>query len=227
MTAKAVKKPVASTGKKPAETVTYELSPVLAMLERAYDAINARYYNSSLDRPIITIQSRAGTYGHFRSMGWKAEEATLPEINIAAGDLDRPIDDLFATLNHEMVHQFCLDSGIQDTSRGGAYHNKHFKEQAELRGLVISKDSRVGWSTTKPAPEFSAWSKAFAKAVGLHALDSMSLTGGSRSSSTRKYVCPVCGMSVRATKAVNIGCLDCNAVMVAADAVGEGEVEYF
>lgn len=31
-----------------------------------------------------------------------------------------------------------------------------------------------------------------------------------RRSSSRKYECPCCGMSVRATKIVNIACLDCD-----------------
>jgi hypothetical protein len=31
-----------------------------------------------------------------------------------------------------------------------------------------------------------------------------------RKSSSRKYVCPCCGMSVRATKMVNVACLDCD-----------------
>ena len=33
-------------------------------------------------------------------------------------------------------------------------------------------------------------------------------------SSTRKYLCPCCGNSVRATKVVRIGCLDCGAQML-------------
>ena len=37
-----------------------------------------------------------------------------------------------------------------------------------------------------------------------------------RPSSTRKYICPCCGNSVRVTKAVNIACLDCNERMVLA-----------
>ena len=37
-----------------------------------------------------------------------------------------------------------------------------------------------------------------------------------RTSSTRKYLCPCCGNSVRATKSVNIGCLDCQAPMILA-----------
>ena len=35
-----------------------------------------------------------------------------------------------------------------------------------------------------------------------------------RPSSTRKYLCPVCGNSVRATKDVNILCMDCNVQMI-------------
>ena len=34
-----------------------------------------------------------------------------------------------------------------------------------------------------------------------------------RPSSTRKYICPCCGNSVRATKTVNIACLDCDTQM--------------
>ena len=35
-------------------------------------------------------------------------------------------------------------------------------------------------------------------------------------SSSRKYLCPCCGMSIRATREVNIGCLDCAVKMVPA-----------
>ena len=39
---------------------------------------------------------------------------------------------------------------------------------------------------------------------------------GKRPSSTRKLICPCCGQSVRATKAVNILCGDCMERMVEA-----------
>ena len=35
-----------------------------------------------------------------------------------------------------------------------------------------------------------------------------------RTSSTRKYVCPCCGMSVRATRTVRVACIDCNEQMI-------------
>ena len=39
-------------------------------------------------------------------------------------------------------------------------------------------------------------------------------TTGKKSSSTRKYVCPLCGMSVRATKEVRVMCMDCEEQML-------------
>lgn len=37
---------------------------------------------------------------------------------------------------------------------------------------------------------------------------------GKKKSSTRKYICTQCKCSVRATKEVNIACLDCNVKMI-------------
>ena len=46
-----------------------------------------------------------------------------------------------------------------------------------------------------------------------------SSTGASvppRTASSRKYICPCCGNSVRATKCVHIACMDCREEMVLA-----------
>ena len=45
-------------------------------------------------------------------------------------------------------------------------------------------------------------------------------------SSTRKYICPCCGMSVRATKEVNIKCGDCDIRMVNKQEKIQGGAEY-
>ena len=42
------------------------------------------------------------------------------------------------------------------------------------------------------------------------------IVGGNKKSSTRKYICPCCGMSVRATRFVNVVCLDCNEPLILA-----------
>ena len=41
-------------------------------------------------------------------------------------------------------------------------------------------------------------------------------TATTKKSSTRKYICPSCGTSVRATRTVRIGCLDCGMQMIEA-----------
>ena len=39
-------------------------------------------------------------------------------------------------------------------------------------------------------------------------------TPAKKPSSTRKYVCPGCGNSLRATKDINVACLDCMEVFI-------------
>ena len=48
-----------------------------------------------------------------------------------------------------MVHLWNLQNGVQDTSRGGTYHNKKFKEVAEQHGLIIEQHPKYGWTLTK------------------------------------------------------------------------------
>lgn len=196
-----------------------QISEITAFLENAYDVLNTAFFQGELPRVIITVQSSPKAYGHYTPWeSWREDGGQgYREINIGAEQLDRPIENVIATLVHEMTHH-CNDlHGIKDVSRGGTYHNKSFKEQAELHGLIIDYDSRIGWSVTSPSPALVA----FIEGQGWHGV-SLARTGGQaasggasgrKPSSTRKYVCPVCGCSVRATKPVNIGCLDCGVQM--------------
>ena len=83
------------------------------------------------------------------------------EINISAQALelkdDWTIEDLVAVLVHECVHYFCSTNGIKDVS--GRVHNKHFKEEAEKVGLIVSKDKSVGWGITSPNDTLKNWIK--------------------------------------------------------------------
>ncbi len=193
-----------------------------AYLSRIFKLLNERYFGGSLEEPVITIQSTPNVYGHFTpGDSWNVMDAGKKEINIGAGTLDRPIENVASTMLHEMVHYYCTVNSIKDTSRNGTYHNKNFKEQAEKRGLVIKKDSRYGWTVTEPSEEL----KAFIKENGLTDIgmsrkekqDTGSGTAaggaGKRKSSTRKYQCTSCGISVRATKEVRIACMDCGVQM--------------
>lgn len=204
-----------------------QISEVTRFLENAYDVLNVRYFEGMLPEVVITVQSSPRAYGHYTPYdAWKEQEVGYREINIGAERLNRPIEDTIATLIHEMVHHYCAMNGIKDTSRGGTYHNKRFKAECEKRDLVIGYDSKIGHSPTSPSDgliafiEEQGWSgidlsrvSGTGLSVGPSGGNMGGNMGGSSKRSVRKYQCPVCGCSVRATKAVNVGCLDCGTEM--------------
>lgn len=203
---------------------------VAGYLNKIFDLLNEEFFESALSRPTITIQSTPRAYGHFslREDTWVSKLGGTHEINIGAGTLARPIEEVAATLLHEMVHYWNYEQGIQDCSRSNTYHNRRFKEAAESRGLIVKHSDKYGWSHTSPAEtllefviendltdilinrnEFSGFQIG---GTGTHSGTAVPTTP--KKSSSRKYICPCCGMSVRATKVVNIGCLDCGVKMI-------------
>ena len=206
---------------------------VAGYLNKVFDLLNAEFFESALSRPTITIQSTPRAYGHFslREDTWISKLGKTHEINIGAGTLARPIEEVAATLLHEMVHYYNFVNGIQDCSRNGTYHNRKFKKAAEARGLIVQHSEKYGWSHTSPSDELlefvldndltdilinrNEFSGFQITGTGTHSGTPTGTTVPKRSSS-RKYICPCCGMSVRATKEVNIACLDCGVKMVPA-----------
>ena len=138
------------------------------------------------------------------------------EINICAEHLSRPYIDTCTTLLHEMVHLHNLQKGINDTSRAGMYHNKKFKQAAEEHGLIVSKDITYGWCITELSPETNRWildTCPYEDNFSIYRFNIQKMKDLSKQStkqSTRKYVCPICGNIVRATKDIHVICGDCN-----------------
>ena len=203
---------------------------VAGYLNKIFDLLNEEFFENELSRPTITIQSTPRAYGHFslREDTWVSKLGGTHEINIGAGTLSRPIEEVVSTLLHEMVHYYNYEKGIQDCSRGNTYHNRKFREEAERRGLIVEHSDKYGWSHTSPSDllldfvldndlsdilinrnEFSGFQMG---GTGTH--NGTPITPTAKKSSSRKYICPCCGTSIRATKKVNIGCLDCGVPMI-------------
>ena len=203
---------------------------VAGYLNKIFDLLNETFFENELSRPTITIQSTPRAYGHFslREDTWVSKLGGTHEINIGAGTLARPIEEVVSTLLHEMVHYYNYERGVQDCSRGNTYHNRKFKEEAERRGLNVEHSDKYGWSHTSPSDllldfvlendlsdilinrnEFSGFQMG---GTGTHS--GTPITPTAKKSSSRKYICPCCGTSIRATKKVNIGCLDCGVPMI-------------
>ncbi len=211
-------------------------SRVCGYLEKIYRQLNNDYFNNELEEVVITIQSTKGAYGHVTcGKVWKTGDCSRYELNIGAGTLYRPIENIVATMLHEMVHIYNLMNDIKDTSRGNTYHNKRFKEKAESVGLIIEHDKRIGWSITRPSDELilyicnQGWQEIMiTRNEGYSYPPSTGGTGGDsagngdnesaptkikKPSSTRKYICPSCRQSVRATRDTLIICGYCSELM--------------
>lgn len=211
------------------------LKPVIEKLESLFSSFNQKFYNGELQTPVITVSpdTTKGAYGWCTS--WKAWSNLDPdskttdisqmskadldamqnegfyEINICAEHLARPFEQVAETLLHEMVHLYNLQIGVQDTSRNGTYHNKKFKEAAEQHGLDVGKDPKYGWTITTLDEDARAFVDSLQdKKFELHRKHLPKIPGLSKAKqSSRKYVCPMCGLIIRATKEVNVICGDC------------------
>lgn len=189
-------------------------------LSRLYDFCNDKLFGGELTKPVITVQrdERNKTNGWWSvKKVWKenADDEGEHELNMTAQQLNRPINEIAATMIHEMCHQYASVHNMQDTSRSGNYHNKLFKKIAESHGLTVECEKTIGWSATSLTAETAAIIDEFVKDKPADIIYRLPVFKGEsvKTSSARKYVCSVCGMSVRATKEVHILCVDCNQLL--------------
>lgn len=217
------------------------IEKINAELNRLFDVFNKHYYKGEIKKPVIVAQTNGkNPY----AMGWctcdkvwkdNDKNEYFYEITICSEYLYRDIAGICSTLLHEMVHLYCNEQNIKDTSRSNTYHNKRFKGIAEQHGLQVAYDSRIGWSLTTLTDEARALVDATANkdvfVLTRHRHwrtgkpeEVEEITGSSGSGSMeepprqkqsfRKYVCPTCGTIIRATKDVNVKCADCDELFV-------------
>ena len=194
------------------ETVTY--------LSKMYDFFNEKLFGGELIKPVITISpdEKNKAYGWItRDKLWKENEKDegMYEINLSAQFLNRPISEIASTLIHEMSHQFARVNNFKDTARSGSFHNKLFKEIAEDHGLKVEYVHGRGWTATTLSEGTAKLLSGFVEKhpQTLIYREMPIKVKRVRDVSIRKYVCPDCEISVRATKAVNVVCGDCNKQM--------------
>ena len=89
--------------------------------------------------------------------------------------------------------------------------------------MIISQGKYIGWSITEPSPAFIDVLREYNITkptdinragellfpVGIGGNGSGGSSTAKKKTSTRKYICPSCGNSFRATKDLNVMCIDC------------------
>ena len=111
-------------------------------LNKLFDLLNAEFFESALSRPTITIQSTPKAYGHFslRDDTWISKNGATHEINIGAGTLSRPIEEVAATLL-PIVAVFILFNLLTRSFKNTGRKPRQYISQQALQGLSRSSRS--------------------------------------------------------------------------------------
>lgn len=193
------------------------MSELSAALMAAFNAINEHFYNGELEKPVITFKegARKSAYGWIETRKqWVQGKNERYEINISVDYIgQRSVESTIGTLMHEMAHLYNLMNNIKDTSRGGVYHNKRFKETAEAHGLKIEHNEHIGWSLTSLPDSTKMWIRDNINIKDIHIYKRIAEKAtkgkGKSKQSMRKLVCPLCGNIVRVTKDIIVMCGEC------------------
>lgn len=196
----------------------YTMSELSAALMSAFNKINDDWFGGELEKVIITFESgyKKGAYGWIRTVkDWEQNGNARYNINISSDYLGRGVVPVIGTLVHEMCHLYNLQHEIKDTSRAGIYHNTKFRDCATNHGLDCEEIDKAGWARTTPTDDLVKWIAANIniQSFELHKLIIEKPKEDKPKQSQRKYICPSCGLIIRATKDCRVSCLDCECEM--------------
>lgn len=196
------------------------LTPIIKALEKYFDLLNQKYFESALSKPLITLLDgqKNKAYGWITTKPqWQEKKGgEYIELNISCDYLDRNYTDVLGTLHHEMIHIYNLQNNVQDCSRSGNYHNRNFDIACRQHGLETEKIPQIGYRHIIPDDTKKYYESIRQKTDITAYFRKRKSVGESKKSSTRKYKCPCCSQTVRATKEVNIICGICKKEMVLA-----------
>lgn len=208
----------------PKQTTT--MSRLTGQLEKCFRLLNEHFFGGALEMPVITVSPTKRAYGHYTLYdAWTSNGEGKREINIASATLDRPLEEVVATLLHECCHYYDdTVLHVRDCSKNGAYHSDRFYHTAVTHGLNCERvDNTYGYAKTSPADELLQFlldhdeireiELCRAKEPDFFPTFGVGVTPPAvpvkRTNNSRRWVCPSCGAIVRSTRPVNLICGDC------------------
>lgn len=196
--------------------------PTLEMynqLVAAYEHFNKTLFGGTLPPCLITLQRSKKSYGYFKGKRYANDKGQLTdEIALNPAHFkSRAMDEVLATLVHEMVHLWQHHFG---TPGRGRYHTREWAEKMKAVGLQPTADGAEGGAETGEAMSHLIISDgAFEKAAAKLQAKSFSLSwtdyievssteaagGGNdeveapkKAGKWFKFECPACKQSARA-----------------------------
>jgi hypothetical protein len=180
-------------------------SLLLAALEHTWTTIRQRH----LDVPEAVLVVASGSegkrlnWGHFAPHRWQVNGADRHEVLVGGEGLQRGPLEVLGTLLHEAAHGLAQARQVQDTSRGGRYHNRRYATLARELGLEVASVKPIGWSaTTLPETTAGAYAGQLAQlqaALVLWRRQEHRIGAGTRSRNLLAAACG-CGRRIRAAR---------------------------
>jgi hypothetical protein len=181
-------------------------SLLVASLERTWSTIRRRHPDVP-DAVLVVASGSEGkrvNWGHFAPHRWQVNGSDRHEVLVGGEGLQRGPTEVLGTLLHEAAHGLAQARGVQDTSRGGRYHNRRYAQLARELGLEVASVKPIGWSaTTVPEPTTTAYAgelQELRAALVLWRRHEHRIGAGTRSRNLLAATCG-CGRRIRASKA--------------------------
>lgn len=182
-------------------------SPTLQLWEHyqtAFDYFNQALFGNTLPSCILNFSARGKSFGYFTKDRWrKGEETSTHEISLNPDLLQKPVDQVMATLVRLMVSLWQHTDPQGNPSRPG-YYNQQWAEKMEAIGLMPSDTGEAGGvKVGEKIRHYVMDGGRFAEALKEMPKDYFPWRGESVATTKKrptriKYVCPVCGDSVLA-----------------------------
>jgi hypothetical protein len=181
-------------------------SLLVAALEHTWTTIRSRH--PDVPQAVLVVASgsegKRVNWGHFAPHRWQVAGADRHEVLVGGEGLQRGPSEVLGTLLHEAAHGLAQARGVQDTSRGGRYHNRRYAQLARELGLDVASVKPIGWSaTTVPETTAGAYAGQLAElqaALVLWRRQEHRIGSGTRSRNLLPAACG-CGRRIRVAKA--------------------------
>ena len=181
--------------------------------EEIFKDINNLKFNGELPMPRILFTKTSPDGKFLFDEVIKTNDGFQYTIELNEEDCFKNTKQAVYSLFHNMIHMYCNIHNIKDTSNGETYHNKRFGAVATKFGGFIGK-YKYGYRISGIDQEIK--DEIYKHNINYDSKKKFKLNDKSKSCSTRKYQCPCCGNSFRATKEIGVMCMNCNQQFVVA-----------